>query len=460
MSDPFDALKNADPGRDVGSPAEHWRIRERIIVDSVTDTNTTTHGGTPGRLRIIGAVASIAALVAGTVAVTGAFRGDDLPTIALGQGGANAALATEGAAMDAKMLWMGNYVFTLADGVDIAAGTGDAWRWPRPGRNDAATIARLVGATGTIERAPADWGGGWEIRADDGETRLLQVYLDGSWHWSDPTLSPWATVTSGCLRSEPSPDGAPDGDAAAGTEACVNIEPPASKNLPTDAQARAAARRFIESGTTAKISDVYRDQWSVTVAAEYTLDGSATGQFLHVTLGEDSELMSASGQWGRPEKVGAYPTISARDAVDRLLNGPYPYGPAVMSARGGDAAVTSDIAVDNGDAPAGDGPVIDDPATGGAPAMEEIEVKLVEVEMTHTTYYGADNVRWLLPSYTFTDAEGGTWTALAIEDKYLGTSPVDTTVPAPATPDPVEPPVEPLPTDSTVAKPEESDGNG
>jgi len=499
MSDPFDVLRNADPGRDVGSPADHWRIRERIIVDSVTKPSTIPDAGAQ-RPRWVAAVASVVALVAGTAALSGVLGGGALPTIALSSGGGNLAMSTEGAGDDAKMsMWMGNYVFTLADGVDIPAGSADVWRWPQPNRGDARDVARRLGVDGDVQRLPADYGGGWEVKTADGAYTTFSMYQDGSWYWWDPEANPWTIATTGCVAPEPAPDGTYDDTdkEAAEYERCVNVEPPAAKNLPSDAEARAAARRILADDASVKITDVYRDKWSVWVTAEYEIGDLSTGQFASIGLGGNGVVMNASGQWGTPDKVGAYPTISARDAVDRLLNGPFPYGPAVMSARGAEDAATSDMAVIGGGSSVASDGSTDGTSSGGGSApdtgsaepgvsepseppvdimpvdelppveMEDIKVTLVKVELSYTAYYGVDNVRWLLPSYLYTDSDGGTWTALAIEERYLGTEPppyttvlVDTTVPEPVDTTVPEPEPTPEPTDTTLAKPEEPDTSG
>lgn len=488
MSDPFDVLKNADPGRDLGSPAEHWRIRERIIVDSVTKTNSRAGAAGADRPRWVGAIASVVALVAGTALLSNTLGGG-LPTIALSGSGRALSASAEGADLDAKMMWMGNYEFTLADGVDIAAGSADVWRWPQIDRGDARAIARQLGEEGDLVKVPADMGGGWQIPADDEMGVTLNVSADGSWYWWDPAANPWATVRSGCVEPVTPEGGAVDDDAARDSEGCVNTEPPPAENLPSDSEARAAARDILAGGGAMEIRDVWRDKWSVWVTVEYIVEGYASGQYASVGFGANGAVTSANGQIGTPDKVGAYPTISARDAVVRLLSGPFPYGPAVMSrsAEGGPApdmavsggVISSDGSSDDSSTDAADGDTPDSSEPGASEPssppvdvtpidemppipMETIEVELVKVELTYTVYWGADNIRWLLPSYLYTDSNGGTWTVLAIEEKYLGTEPppttivpVDTTVPEPEpTPEPTDTTVVD-PVDTTIAKPEE-----
>lgn len=474
MTNPIDALKNADPGRGAVPPDDHWRTRERIIMDAATQTERARRWQ---RLVPSTAIGAVFALGCGLI-VSSAFSGGGLPTIAFGGGSGNLAAASEsGKSMDA--MWWGNYTFTLAEGVDIPAGAGDVWRWSQPSRSDVDVLMRRLKLTGDVKKLGKDLGGGWSVAADDPaypDATQLSVGLNGSWYWwkSDSSLTISAAVD--CVKPV-DPDGTVND-----TKECVYQEPAPAKNLPSDEEARAKAESLLSLGGEYKVTDIWRDKWSVYLTANYVLpDGTLTGVYAGIGFGENGVMTSASGQLGALEKVGSYPTISARDAVARLSSG-------MISARSG-------IEVDDVVSPplaevAGDGPTSDDSGSGEgssgsggatepAPAPDkptpepvdpivieepyeipEVEVTLTKVKVTYSTMWGADNYIWVLPTYEYTDSNGGIWTAVAIADQYLegGPSaettttvetPTETTIPEEVTTTTIEEPV----TESTVPEP-------
>lgn len=474
MTNPIDALKNADPGRRAVPPDDHWRTRERIIMDAATRTGRAIRWQ---RLVPSVAIGAVFALGCGLI-VSSAFSGGGLPTIALGGGSGNLAATSEsGKSLDA--MWLGNYTFTLAEGVDIPAGSGDVWRWTRPSRSDVDSLMRRLKVSGEVKKLGTDAGGGWSVAADDPDypdATQLSVSLNGSWYWWNPDSS--STIAVGECVAPTAPDGTVN-DA----KECVYQEPAPAKNLPSDDEARSKARPLLSLGGDYKVTDIWRDKWSVFLTANYVLpDGTLTGMYAGIGFGENGVMMNASGQLGALEKVGSYPTISARDAVARLSSG-------MMYARGGGGVGIADVvspplAVESGDS----GQSVDSGSGSGAsgggaaepvptptdPTVEpvdpivieepyeipEVEVTLTEVRMTYSTMWGADNYIWVLPTYEYTDSNGGIWTAVAIADQYLEggptaettttvETPTETTVPEEVTTTTVEEPV----TESTVPEP-------
>lgn len=469
MTNPIDALKNADPGRGAVPPDDHWRTRERIIMDAATQT-----GRARGLQRLVPstAIGAVFALGCGLI-VSSAFSGGGLPTIALGGGSGNLAATAESgkAALDA--MWLGNYTFTLADGVDVPAGAGDVWRWSRPSRSDVDVLMRRLKLTGDVRKLGKDVGGGWSVAADDPvypDATQLSVSLNGSWYWWNPDSS--STIAVGECVAPTAPDGTVDD-----TKECVYQEPAPAKNLPSDDEVRAKAEPLLGLGGEYKVTDIWRDKWSVYLTANYVLpDGTLTGMYAGVGFGENGVMMNASGQLGALEKVGSYPTISARDAVARLSSGMMAY------ARGGGIAddVSPPLAAESGDSGqsvesgSGSSGESNEGSAGGGGATEpsveptvepidpivieepyevpEVKVTLTKVKVTYSTLWGADNYIWVLPTYEYTDSNGGIWTAVAIADQYLEggptaettttvETPTETTVPQEVTTTTVEQPV-------------------
>jgi hypothetical protein len=51
--------------------------------------------------------------------------------------------------------------------------------------------------------------------------------------------------------------------------------------------------------------------------------------------------------------------------------------------------------------------------------LEPITVTLTDVELGLTMVWDADGVVWLLPAYTFSDADGGQYSVIAIDDSFI-----------------------------------------
>ena len=448
----------------------------------------TNRAGARRWQRLVPSTAIGAAFALGCgLIVSSAFSGGGLPTIALGGGAGNLAATSEaGAKMDA--MWMANYKFSLADGVDIPAGAGDVWRWTRPSRGDVDTLMRRLKIDGDVKKLGSDMGGGWSVAAEDPEypdATQLSVSLNGSWYWWNSEAA--SMTVSDCVQPE-NPDGT-----VSETKECVYQEPAPAENLPSDAEAREMAEKVISLGGDYKVTDVWRDKWSVYVTANYVLpDGTLTGLYAGVGFGADGVMMNASGQLGTLEKVGSYPTISASDAVKRLSNGMMAYARGgvgiadavspplgAVSSDGGmtdDSVATNDTGSGTSEGSSGSGVVEgDDPVPVPEPVdpivpeepyeIPVIEVELTKVRLAYTVMWGADNYIWVLPSYEYTDSTGGIWTAVAIADQYLEGGPteettttvevpVETTVPEDVTT--TTSPGEPAP-DTTVASSDDDD---
>jgi hypothetical protein len=96
---------------------------------------------------------------------------------------------------------------------------------------------------------------------------------------------------------------------------------------------------------------------------------------------------------------------------------------------------------------------------GEAEAPCTTTITFTSVRRTYTQLYDSSNIVWIVPAYEYSDASGGTWTAMALDDSYLekAVASIGTdTVPAPVEPMPVPVPgetgsgsIEPGPTFAT-----------
>ena len=364
------------------------------------------------RLALVGAAASIAVLVVGFVAINGE---SEVPSIQLASSSVESPNAISS---DSAMRLSGEMIFTLADGVDIAGAKQDVWKLGTPTETDAKDLAQRLGITEQVQR-----NGEYGALFQAGN---LTVMANGSWSYYENSGS---SVTS-CVMPTDSPESDQPQDGS--VDACVIETPPDAENLPSDSEARAKTLELLGDGF--QINNVMRSAWDVTVDGTYLVEGKDTSYWGLVGFADQGRISSASGLIGEPSNVGKYKTISASEALPRLSGGMF-------------------MAFDNVRA------ATDEACTSEAPCTTTIT--FTSVRRTYTQLYDSSNTVWIVPAYEYSDANGGTWTAMALDDSYLETADVsmDTdNVPAPVEPMPVPLPdetdggsVEPVPTIATSA---------
>ena len=364
------------------------------------------------RLALVGAAASIAVLVVGFVAINGE---SEVPSIQLASSSVESPNAISS---DSAMRLSGEMIFTLADGVDIAGAKQDVWKLGTPTETDAKDLAQRLGITEQVQR-----NGEYGALFQAGN---LTVMANGSWSYYENSAS---SVTS-CVMPTDSPESDQPQDGS--VDGCVIETPPDAENLPTDSEARAKTLELLGDGF--QINNVMRSAWDVTVDGTYLVEGKDTSYWGLVGFADQGRISSASGLIGEPSNVGKYKTISASEALPRLSGGMFMAFDNVRAAT--DVACTSE-----------------------APCTTTIT--FTSVRRTYTQLYDSSNTVWIVPAYEYSDANGGTWTAMALDDSYLEKAVVsiDTdNVPAPVEPMPVPLPdetdggsVEPVPTIATSA---------
>ena len=364
------------------------------------------------RLSLVGAAASIAVLVVGFVAING---GSEVPSIQLASSSVESSNAISS---DSAMRLSGEMIFTLADGVDIAGAKQDVWKWGNPTETDAKDLAQRLGITDQVRR-----NGEYGALFQAGN---LTVMANGSWSYYENSGS----SVSSCVMPTDSPESDQPQDGS--VDGCVIETPPDAENLPTDSEARAKTLELLGDGF--RINNVMRSAWDVTVDGTYLVEGKDTSYWGLVGFADQGRISSASGLIGEPSNVGKYKTISASEALPRLSGGMFMAFDNVRAAT--DVACTSE-----------------------APCTTTIT--FTSVRRTYTQLYDSSNTVWIVPAYEYSDANGGTWTAMALDDSYLEKAVVsiDTdNVPAPVEPMPVPLPdetdggsVEPVPTIATSA---------
>ena len=451
--------------------------------------NTTTGGPTGGSVT----------------ATTGAAAGPKVITFGAAGSGATTA-ASESAD---KMMAIRNLTYVFDGTLPTLSDTGASWHFPAgftPDRDRVAAMAGNLGVEGEVRELPADQGGGWMAGPQDYSAATFMVSADGlgSW-WFNPAPQPVATV-SACEM--PAYDPATPVDSGAATDApattaalpvCPEPTPPAGVPGEADALSKAKAL-FVDLGYDASNYDYefFGDAWSANVTAYLQLDGQRTPVSMTVGFGAEGAVSWASGSLATPVPGDAYPLAPVQTGIDRLndqaqqwMTVGMGYAGSTMRAEGGariaaDAAATAaaegaeagtvsgsvnvvpesavpapqdpSVTVDPGlatapaaQAPAPDMPVQCDPAADCVPVdTTPVTIHLTTVTTDLTMVWDADNTVWLLPAYTFGDADGGRYTVIAVTDEYLHLATPDV-VPEPPTTDVVgtDVPADTTPVDST-----------
>lgn len=392
--------------------------------------------GRSTRRGVAGAALAVMSLVAAACG-----GGSDLARIPLGGSGG----AREASADGLSMSMVYPNAFVLADGVDLPAGEAEAWRWDGPGVDEVVTLAGRLGVTGSPTEVPADQGGGW-IVGDPSSEASLNVSAAGPWSASSLNQTPTVVSSNECdgrvvVDVEPAAsEGGPVVTTVDDSSVCEEIvtEPPPV--LPADEEVLATATAIFGDGVTVGVD--WRDEWSVSVSAEYLVDGKSSGQLgYYATYGSG---WYASGILGTPVGQGRYPTISAADAVARLTDSPLGLG---LVRGAGDAATSAVLRNDVAESPPSEpvaepAPMVEpmpgevgslpaepdlvpepmplpEPTPEPLPDPEPTEIVLVSVVPTLVPFFDGTGEVWSLPGYVYTDAEGGEWEVVAVSDAYF-----------------------------------------
>ncbi|KSW29378.1 hypothetical protein [Cellulomonas sp. B6] len=406
----------------------------------------------PARWLQVAAVAVGVGLVGGGGYAVGAAGGDApaAPPIAL-QGvspasgpamemGAGTALADR-----AKIApgWFGGRTVFTADGLTGAAGTGRAWAFDATGTATRETAARVAEVLGVDGEPRQEWGQ-WVVGPNDGTGATVSLGIDGQagmWFYDrawDPSLC--GLDTPGSAPSvEPAPD--PAGGDLATTEPGLAIAPvqpeevaPADPSVcdpastPRGDAARSAARDLLTrlgvdlSGAELTVSEDTGVDGLVSVMAAQVVDGTQTGLVWSVQLA-GTGVQSVSGALAPLVELGTYDVISADAAVERLNDPRFgaSYGGvvplAVRMMDDASAPMTSDVAPEPAE------PTVPPvPAAGDPIAWPVQQVTITGARLGVTLLTAPDGASLLVPAWELSDADGGTWSVVAVVDDQLDLS--------------------------------------
>ncbi|MEG3614607.1 hypothetical protein [Isoptericola haloaureus] len=471
----FDRLRGADPAADVETRHGVLRAKTDALRDGPEQPSEGASG--PGASAGRDELAArrdrrrsgwlVAAGVAGAVVLGGggyalgsadgsgapvAEDGGALPPITL-DGGSGASAGADGAVTEerasgsgpAPEAAVGTSVMPAPgfggratfshDGLSTEAGTATAYAY------DAADVATESGAVELaaalgVDGTPRWEYGSWGVGPRDGSGPSLWLAADGvaSFSYQDPSLDPWRceeveilpeeSTSSGVAEDGPAIEPAPcepagGGDVSAdeavdrlrGLMEQVGVDPAGFEIEAT--QAQGAARRAL---------------------ASQVVEGQRTGATWSATVTADG-VAWADGFLAGTVSLGSYPVVSPAEAVDRL--GDPRFGQQLWPIAYADDTVSGlEPSTDRLPAPdvvePGDGvepgsePTVPPapPASGSDLPWPVRYVTITDARLGLAQEYTVDQGVLLLPAYELTDADGSTWSVVAVADEALAmTSP-------------------------------------
>ncbi|MFB9310632.1 hypothetical protein BJY17_003549 [Agromyces hippuratus] len=296
-----------------------------------------------------------------------------------------------------------------ASGLSTAGGSAAAYAYDARAASNTETVAALAAALG-VEGTPELKDGSWIIGPQDGSGPALYVGLDGTlgFSYSDPLNNPWACEP---MQVEPA---APDGAVVPEMPMC---EPPVA-DLPSEAAAIDALRSLITAvGRDADAFEYTSETWegAVTQAAQAwpVVDGQRIDQAWSLELTK-AGIVSASGALADLVTMGDYEVVSEQEGFERLSD--MRFGAQMTAMRFDAADAPVDFPVEEW-VPPTEPPAT--PAAGSSVSWPVNDVQIVSARLGLSSQWQPDGSVLVVPAYEFTDADGGTWSVIAVTDSKL-----------------------------------------
>ncbi|MGW9631036.1 hypothetical protein ACWGST_10060 [Agromyces sp. NPDC055520] len=302
-----------------------------------------------------------------------------------------------------------------ASGLATAESRAPAYAYDARAASNTETVAALAGALG-VEGAPVLQNGGWTVGPQDGTGATLYVGLDGTlgFSYSDSRINPWMCTAT--VEPVPAvPDATTDGPTIMpGVPMC---ETPTA-DIPSEGAAIDAMRSIITAaGRDADAFEYASETWegAVTRTAQAwpVVDGQRIDQSWSVELTNEG-IVNAYGTLADLVTLGQYDVVSEQEGFERLSD---PRFGAQMTAMPFAAAdVRADAMVEEW-VPPTEPPAT--PTKGSAVSWPVNDVKIVSARLGLSTQWQPDGSVVVVPAYEFTDANGGTWSVIAVADTML-----------------------------------------
>ena len=391
----------------------------------------------PRWLSIAAAVAGVAVIGGGSYAY-GVNNAPETvasaPAITLGQAPGpevardEAATSMAAGSPDAAKLmypWYGGRTVFTADGLSTEGGSGGAWGFDAAGVYSEATVVAAAAALGVAGEPRLEYGT-WTVGPNDGSGPSVSLSPDGlaSLSYYDPTRDPW-----NCAVSAPDSGGSVEGEAADGGVALP--EPvidggqskcPTPVNAPTGDAAVQQAKDVLASlgidtaGYEFAVSTEPSSPQVTYVTASQSLDGQLTGVTASVTVVADG-VQSVYAPLAPMVALGTYDVVSPTEAVERLGDPRFGVtGGGVMPLAAEGMRVADDSVV----SPEMTEPTVPATPEAGSPLawpVQEVTLVSARLGVALTTLPTGASV--LVPTYELADADGVTWSVIAVVDDQL-----------------------------------------
>ncbi|TFC75820.1 hypothetical protein E3T23_14845 [Cryobacterium cheniae] len=311
------------------------------------------------------------------------------------QGGIEPSVAS-GAGIDQKMSSLaypygsGRNAFSTS-GLGTQAGTAQAYAYDPRSASSSEKVTALAAALGI--GLPVELrDGSWVAGPQDGSAPSLSVSLDGmlSFYFQNPEVNPWQCEGDQVCEPTGQP---PSEDAAIG----------ALRTLLTAAGRDPAAFEFT--------SQVWEGSPTRTAEAKPVIDGQQLDQGWALELAEDG-VVSATGALADVVDLGMYPVVSEQEGFERLSDPRFSAAATTLPLALRDQASTTEEWVAPTEPPA-------TPVAGTSVSWPVNKVEIVSARLGLTSQWQPDGSVLVVPAYAFTDAEGGTWSVLAVEESML-----------------------------------------
>lgn len=406
------------------------------------------------RLRPV-AAAVVAALAVGATGYAVGRTVDDAPPAAepvLGrtlEGARTDSAVPEMAAPTIGHVGGGRMSFT-SSGLSSAGGSAQAWAFDGAGAYDEETVTRAAEVLGVAgEPRQEEAGAGWSVGSNDGSTAFLHLMPDGmaTVSYYDPELQSFLDEDPPVPL--PAPEGRPDsapggggvdntpGTAADGAVEILPAEPgappadgePADPGTPDDEPTAVEPDGTAPDGPAGVLYETLTalgidpeaaeyetgDHWAgdqvSLVTAHLVVDGERAGAAWQAEVVEDT-VYSFSGPLAPVATLGDYDVIGPAQAVERLSDPRFGHSDYRLAAGTGPVPDPAMVR------PWGTPPA-DPPAPGTAVPWPVRDVTITGAELTLTTTTTEDGVTLVLPTYSLSDSDGGTWTVVALAEHEL-----------------------------------------
>lgn len=287
-------------------------------------------------------------------------------------------------------------------GLSTTAGTASAYAFDARSASNAQRVTALATAL-NVQGIAAKMDGSWLVGAQDGTAPFLSASLDGmlSFYFTDPQINPWQC-----------------GLDSSSTQAC---DPPT--DLPNPDAAIDALRALITSaerdpGSFEYTSDTGEGSFTRSAQAWPVLDGRRIDSPWGLEL-TATGVYSASGALADIVPLGDYAIVSEQAAFERLSDprfGTQMTGVPIALRSEATPGTTESVP------PATEPPTTEPPATPAAGASLSWPVNKVDIVSSRlglTTQWQPDGGALVVPAYEFTDANGGTWSVIAVAEAKL-----------------------------------------